>query len=93
MIHRRGEFADLSLLLAEHGVLGPRLGEQPPQLGLDLTVGFRDGSQVGFRLDRELRAEVGERDCVGSVGQREGQLEVGSHVPDHSCSRGASSGS
>ena len=59
---------------------GPLALEQVEQRALDRAVGVGDGGQVGLRLDAQVeRAEAGERDRVGGVGQLERESEVGVH--------------
>jgi len=46
--------AVVSLLLAEHGVSGPRGGDALAQRPLDGAVGIRHRRQVGLRLDVQV---------------------------------------
>ena len=62
---------------------------QPAELHLDRPVDLGHGGEIGLRLDDEpCGTEAGERDRVGRVGEREGELEVGAHGPTLSACAG-----
>ena len=71
-------------LLAEDPVAGARLGEPVADGALHRQIGLGDGRAVGLRLHVEVdRAEAGERDGVGEVGEFEGEIEVFGVVVGH----------
>jgi hypothetical protein len=76
-------------LLAEDRVVGPLVGEEPPELSLDRAVRLGHRRQVWLRLDRKLRAEARQRDRVRRIGQVQREIEVGAHRADtNAASRG-----
>ena len=61
---------------------GRSRGDPLPQRPLDGAVGVGDRRQVGLRLDAQIGgAEAGERQRVGVVCEREGEVEIGVHAP------------
>ena len=67
-------------LLAEHRVARVHLREAFAQRALDRVIRLRDGRQIRLGLDREILGEIAlERDRIGDIGQREGELQVIRH--------------
>ena len=73
-----------SMLLAEHGVIGPRFSETCDERRLGVAVDFGDFGVIGLPLDAERPCvERRQRARVGQVGELERQLELVGELDAH----------
>ena len=73
-----------ALLFSQDRVAGAFVGEDAAKLGFDRAIRLGHRSKVGLRLDASPERKRRKRECVGSVGESERELEVGAHASDPS---------